>query len=102
MNYEDCIGNASGYNWQLLLFFHAEELRLAAAKQRLTDAQDVARSSSFGGDEARGYDAYKESLLVPGYLRWADVEVRSCSCAHVLLVHWVGFDAMSMIKSLCR
>ena len=26
-------------------------------------------------EAARGYDAYKESLLVPGYLRWADTHL---------------------------
>ena len=44
--------------------------------------QRVLRASRFvfcmhAGDHeaARGYDAYKESLLVPGYLRWADTHL---------------------------
>jgi hypothetical protein len=58
-------------SWQLLLFFHGEELRLAASKQRLTEAQESARDEKFG-ESTRGYDAYKDSLLVPGYMAWAD------------------------------
>ena len=38
----------AGYEWQLLLFFHGQQLRLGATKQRLAAAQERARTAAFG------------------------------------------------------